>query len=75
MAAGVKVVECIEDDIEGLEPGNIESYVFDIGVVGGDRKGGVEFQRSLASDLQEDARLNMIPEHGGAKELCVILLL
>ena len=42
MTAGVKVVERIEDEVEGLEPGNVELCVFDIGVVGGNRNGWVE---------------------------------
>ena len=37
-----EVVERVEDDVEGLEPGEVELRVFDVGVDGGDVHGGVE---------------------------------
>ena len=43
MAAGVEVVERIEDEGEGLEPFDVELGVLDVGVVGVEGDGGVEF--------------------------------
>jgi hypothetical protein len=43
VAAGVEVVEGIENEGEGLEPFYIELGVFDVGVVGGEGDRGVEF--------------------------------
>jgi hypothetical protein len=42
VAAGVEVVEGIEDEGEGLKPFYVELGVFDVGVVGGEGDGGVE---------------------------------
>ena len=51
MAAGVEIVQGIEDEVEGLEPFNVELGVFDVGVVGGEGDGGVEFGGDFFGDL------------------------
>jgi hypothetical protein len=51
MAAGVEIVQGIEDEVEGLEPFNVELGVFDVGVAGGEGDGGVEFGSGFFGDL------------------------
>ena len=51
VAAGVEVVEGIEDESEGLKPFYVELGVFDVGVVGGEGDGGVEFRGCFFCDL------------------------
>lgn len=51
MAAGVKVVKRIEDEIEGLEPCDVELRVLDVAVVGLDLDVGVELGGRLFGDL------------------------
>jgi hypothetical protein len=58
MAAGVEIVQGVEDKVEGLEPFNVELRVFDIGVVGGKRDGGVEFGGGFFGDLGVRAKVS-----------------
>jgi hypothetical protein len=51
VTAGVKIVQGIEDEVEGLEPFNVELGVFDIGMVGGEGDMGVEFGGGFFGDL------------------------
>ena len=46
-----EVVEHVEDDVEGLEPGEVELRVFDVGMGRGDMHGGVERGGGAGSDL------------------------
>ena len=51
VAAGVEIVQGIEDEVEGLEPLNVELGVFDVGVVSSEGDVGVEFGGGFFSDL------------------------
>jgi hypothetical protein len=52
VAAGVEIVQGIEDEVEGLEPFDVELRVFDVGVMSGEGDMGVEFGGGFFSDLR-----------------------
>ena len=45
MAAGLEIVKCIEDNVEGLKPCDVELRVFDVVVVRFDLDVGIELVR------------------------------
>lgn len=53
MAAGVEIVESVEDEAEALEPVDIELGVFDVGVVRLDVDVGVKLSGRLFRNLRE----------------------
>ena len=59
VTAGVKIVEGIEDEIEGLEPFNVELGVFDIGVMGGEGDVGIEFGSGFFGDLGDACKVSV----------------
>lgn len=52
MAARIEVVECVEDDVEALEPRDVELRVLDVVVVRCDLGRRVEFAGGLLRDLR-----------------------
>ena len=54
MPPGVKIIQCIENHVEALEPFDIKIRVLNICMVGLKLDVGVEFPSSLLRDLSQD---------------------
>ena len=58
MPSCVKVVQCIEDDIEALKPFYIELRVLDVGMVRLELNMRIEFCRALFGNLREEMNID-----------------
>lgn len=67
MSARIDVVEGVEDDVESLEPCDIELRVFDVVVVSFDLDVGVELVRRFFGNLlQRQRMLSHLTQSSGA---------
>lgn len=68
MAAGIEVIEGIEDDGESFEPVNVELGIFDIGVVRFEFDGWIKPLRNLLRNLKLQLALSFKMEGSEARE-------
>jgi hypothetical protein len=57
MSPRIEVVQRVEDDVEGLEPRDIESRIFDVVVVCFNLDIGIELASRLFRDLSHNQRM------------------